>query len=113
MVDQAEILEHDTDAASQRVVRLAVGEQGVGIEQRNDAARRRFGQIDDFQQRRLARPADAGQKIKAASVELHRDVMQDFRIGAVALADVLQSDHARLRDPRSPAPPIPQDACDL
>src|ERR1700723_3771636 len=102
MIDQAEILEDDADAPAQPRMRGAVGGRSVGVEELDDATRWRLGKIDDLQQGRLAGPADTGQEIKPASIELQRNVAQDFRIGAVTLTDMLKSDHARLRD--SPVP---------
>src|ERR1700722_16848095 len=102
MIDQAEILEDDADAPAQPRVSGAVGGRSVVVEELDDATRRRLGKIDDLQQGRLAGPADTGQEIKPAGIELQRNVAQDFRIGAVTLTDMLKSDHARLRD--SPVP---------
>ena len=102
VLDEAEILKDDPHPASQGRMGGAVGRGDVGVEQADDAARRRFGQIDDLQQGCLAGAADPGQKIEAAGVEPQGNIAQDFGIGTVMLADLLQSDHATLRD----VPPI-------
>src|ERR1700735_933822 len=105
MIDEAKILKDDTDTAAQRRMRDPVGGRRVDVEQGNGSARGRLGQADDFKQRRLAGAADPRQEIKPTGIERQRDVVQDFRVGAVMLADVVQPDHACLRDsPKYPAP---------
>src|ERR1051325_10599526 len=50
LFDQAKILEHDPDPPPQRGAGIAVETSGVRLEQAYLAARRRFGQADQFEQ---------------------------------------------------------------
>ncbi len=62
MIEQAEILEHDADPTADRGKVPAPRRRHVVAEERDKAARGWFGDINEFQQRRLAGARKTGQK---------------------------------------------------
>ena len=78
-------------SASLRQGRDVVAEQG------DQAARRLQRQEQQPQQRGLAGAGRAGEELERMRLDAEGEVAQDLRPQAVAQADILESDHARLR----------------
>ena len=98
MVEQAEILEHDADAAAQR--RRPRPSISVATSWPNRVIRPRVGlqrQEQQAQQRGLAGAGGAGEELEGMRLDAEGEVAQDLRPQAVAQADILESDHAPLR----------------
>jgi hypothetical protein len=95
MRNQAEILEYDADPAPQGR-KLAPRQAGqILAEQRNQAARRALGHIDQAQQGGLAGARRAGEEMERARLEAQGDVAQHLRPPAVSHADILEPHHRR------------------
>src|SRR5690606_34229515 len=71
----------------------------VCAEHPDDPARGSLREVEHLQKRRLARAAGAGQEIEAARIKGECDVAQDFPLGPVAQADVVELDDAPLPPP--------------
>ena len=93
MIEQPELLEHDTDAPAQRRQFVALRQRDIAVEQGYEAVGRTGSEINQFQQRGFTGAAGAGQEMERTGFEFERHVMQDFRPEAVAHADILESDH--------------------
>ena len=90
MPDQAEVLEHDPDAAAilrQRLTRR-VGE--LVAEQANTAAGRPLRHIEQFEKRGLARAGRPREEIEATLAEAKVEVAQHFGARAVAQTDAVE-----------------------
>ena len=98
VIEQAEILEHDADAAAQRRQRiLAPAWRRRG---RTWVIRPRVGLSDRKRSRSsevLPAPDGPGEELEGMRLDAEREVAQDLRPQAVAQADVLESDHTPLR----------------
>ena len=90
MVEQAEILEHDADAALQAAGLGAVELRRVAAENHDPATRDRLGQGQDAQQRGLAGDARPHEEVEAAGGKAQPDVAQHLGTVAVAHRDVLK-----------------------
>ena len=97
MVEQAEILEHDADAAAQRRHRVLRQRGDVVAELGDQPARRLEREKQQAQQRGLAGAGRAGEELEGMRLDAEREVAQDLRPQAVAQAYILESDHPRLR----------------
>ena len=97
MVEQAEILEHDADAAAQSRHRVARQRRDVMAELGDQPARRLERQEQQAQQRGLAGAGGAGEELEGMRLDAEREVAQDLRPHAVAQAHILESDHTLLR----------------
>src|ERR1700679_1283819 len=93
MVEQPEILKHDPDTPPDgRQVPAPSGSQ-FGAKQGYQAARRRFGDIDELELGGFARPRQAGQEGERAWLQRETDIAQHFRPGAIAHADIFKANH--------------------
>jgi len=92
MVDQPKILKDDADAPPQRRQNAPGRRRDVVAEKRYQSARRALGKIHQAQQRRFARAAGAGQKVKRPRLQAKGNVMEDFLSKTVSHADVLKPD---------------------
>jgi hypothetical protein len=90
MREQAEILEHHADAATEARQARAAELHDILAEQPDAAARRTLGQIEHLEQRRLARTGRAGEEIKSPLREAEAQVRQRLGAGAVSQADILE-----------------------
>ena len=88
--EQAEILEHHPDPAAEARQALARERHRILAEQAGSAAGRALRQIQQLQQRGLARPRCPGQEIERARLERERHVAQRLRAGAVAQPHILE-----------------------
>ena len=93
MLQQAEILEDDADAAPQRRDVAAADRGGILVEDAHAAPRRAERQEQEAEQRRLARAGGAGDELERARRDVKRHVAQDFRPEPVAKADIFEADH--------------------
>ena len=94
MVEQAEILEHDADAAAD-VRQVAAGERGgVAAEHADQPARRLQRQKQQAQQRGLAGAGGASQKLERVWLYPEGEILQDFRSRTVSQTDILEADHS-------------------
>ena len=84
MVEQAELLEHHADAATQRRHGILVEARDVAAEEADHAARRLEGEQDQLQQRGLAGTGGAGEKLEALRLDAEGDVAQRLRTHPVA-----------------------------
>ena len=90
MTDQAEVLEHDSNAAAILRKRLSRRFGELVAEQANPAARRPLRQVEQLEQRSLACSRWPGEEIEAALAEAEVEIAQDFRSRAVAQADAVE-----------------------
>ena len=93
--DQPEVLENDADPPAEGGKQLARGVAELLVEQADAPARRPLGEVEQFQQRRLARARRPGEEIEAAAREPEIEVAQHFGIGAVAQPDAIEFDYGR------------------
>ena len=84
MTDQPEILVDHSDPAAEAGQRLARQVAQLLIEQSHPAAGRALRQIQQFEQRRLARARGAGEEIETAARQPEVDVAQHLGTRAVA-----------------------------
>src|SRR5262245_37512465 len=98
MVEQTEVLEHDADAAAQGRQRILAQAADVVTEQADEAAARLERDEQQAQQRALSGTRRAGQELERVGLDAKGQVPQDFGPQAVTQANVLESDHACLRD---------------
>ena len=97
MIEQAEILEHDPDAAAQIRDRILVERSGVAPEQRDQPAGRLQREQDQPQQRGLSGARRAGEELEALRPDREGDVLQDLGPEVVAQAHILETDQTRLQ----------------
>ncbi len=116
MRDEAKILEHDADPATQRGQARARHGDGILAEQPDEPAAGPLREIEKLEQRGLASPRGAGEEIKAAGIQREADVGQRLRARAIAQTDILELHDARHRDPKrsldlpfAPSPPSHSD----
>src|SRR5579859_3856806 len=93
MIEQSEILEHHSNAPADGGKIPAPCRCHVFAEQGYQAARWGLGDIDELQERRLARAGKTGQKGKRTSFQGECDVAQDFWPRAISHADIFKSNH--------------------
>jgi hypothetical protein len=91
VVEQAEILEHDADAAAQERQFAAGDSRPVLAEDGDQPARRAQRQEEQAQQRRLARAGRAGQELEGAFGDVEGDVPQDLRPHPVSQPDIFEA----------------------
>src|SRR6476469_7098644 len=120
MADQAEVLEHDPDAAAKAGQRVALGVAQFLVEQADPAARRALGQIKQLEQRGLARAGRAGEEVETAAGQPEIEVAKHLAPRPVAQADPVEFGNRRqetrllppvLEGPcRTPAAALPSEA---
>ena len=93
MVEQPEILIDDADAPPDIGQFVARDGGEVPLEDIDQAPGRPMGQIHQFQQGRLARPACPHQEVKGARFQFERDIAQDFGARAIPHADIFEPNH--------------------
>src|SRR5207253_2327307 len=93
VIEQAEVLEYDAHAAAKRGKGGALCRRKVVSKQRDEAARRRFGEVHEPQERALARARCSGEEGEGARIEAKRHVAQDFWSCAVTHPDVFEAKH--------------------
>ena len=93
MIQQPEILEHHPDAAAEGRQVAAPGGGQFGAEQGDQAPAGRLGDIDQLQQRGLARARKAGQEGERARLQRETDIAQHFGARAIAHADIFKANH--------------------
>ena len=91
VVEQPEVLEHDADPPPQRRQFRPLQRCHVMAEHGDEAARRAVGKVHEAKQRRLAGAAGAGQEMERPRFQCEADIAQHFRPGAVAHADILET----------------------
>ena len=96
MIEQAEILEDDADAAAQIGDRILAEVCRVGIEQRDEAAGRLQRQQDEPQQSRLSGARGAGQELERPRLDLEADILEDLGSHSISQADIFESDQMNL-----------------
>src|SRR5262245_21295329 len=96
VVEQSEILEHDTDTPPQR--RQCVLAQGGNVmtEQRDQAARGPQRKKQEAQQRRLAGAGGAGEELERMRIDAEGEVTQNLGAEVVAQSHMLESDQMSL-----------------
>ena len=95
MADQPEVLEDHADPAAEGGQRLARRVAQFLAEQADPAARRALGEVEQFEQRGLARARRAGEEIEAAAAQPEVEVAQHLGAGAVAQAHPVEFDDRR------------------
>jgi hypothetical protein len=91
VIDQAEILENHTQTAAEgRQLRARLGDY-IASEHADRAARRTLREIEQFQQRGLARPARAGEEIEPTGKQSEGQIAQNLTVRAVAKADIVEA----------------------
>ena len=90
MADQAEILEHDPDAAAKLRQCIARRVAELFAEQADPAPRRPLRQIEQLEQRGFARARRAGEEIEAPAGQPELEVAQDLGARAKAQADAVE-----------------------
>ena len=90
MPDQPEILEDDADAAAVVGQRIARRIGHLLAEQSNPAAGRPLGEVEQLEERCLARTRRTGEEVEAAFGQPEIEVAQDFGARAVAQADAVE-----------------------
>ena len=88
--DQAEVLEHHADAAAEGRQSVALRLAQFLPEQVDAAARRALREVEQPEQRGLARAGRAGEEIEAAAAKLEVEVAQHFGARAVTQADAIE-----------------------
>src|SRR5947209_3462375 len=84
MIEQAEILEDDADAAPEPGDRVLVERGRLFAEQADQSARRLQRQENELQQRRLAGAGGAGQELKALRLDVEAEIVEDLVAHPVA-----------------------------
>src|SRR3546814_19569849 len=103
MRHQPEILEHHADAATEAGQALAGQRHHILPEQADDAPAGPLGEVEQLQQRRLARARRAGQEIETAAGERKAYVGQRLAIQTIAQADICELADGRQASISSPA----------
>lgn len=103
MRDQPKVLKNDADAAAKARQALAGERHHILSEQPDDAATGALGEVEELQQRRLARARRAGQEIEAAAMQREADVGQRFAVQTIAQADIFELDDRRHVSMNAPA----------
>src|SRR3546814_18717101 len=103
MRHQPEILEHHADAATEAGQALAGQRHHILPEQADDAPAGPLGEVEQLQQRRLARARRAGQEIETAAGERKADVGPRLAIQTIAQADISELDDGRHATISAPA----------
>src|SRR5579885_1393301 len=93
MVEQAEILENDADAAPQ--LGAALGRKGGDVlaENEDEPPGRPERHEQEAQKRRLSGPRGSGQEVEGPGKHVEGDVAQNLRAGAVAQPDIVKANH--------------------
>ncbi len=94
MREETEVLEDDPDAASERGQLDAPQDRDIAVEQGNDAARGAMREVQQLQQRRLARATRTEEEVERAGFEREADVAEYFGTRAVAHPDVLETNQS-------------------
>ena len=96
MIEQPEILKHDSDLPAH--TRDCVGLQCryVVAEQRDQTTRRFEGKKQKPEKAGFSRTRWSGQELERAFVDAKGDIPQHFRAHAIAKADIFESDQASL-----------------
>jgi hypothetical protein len=92
MPDQGEILEHHPDPAAKPGQPLARHRDDILAEQPDEAPARPLGEIEQLQQRGLARAGRARQKIETALAQREGQVGKRFSARPVAQTDIVELD---------------------
>ena len=90
MADEAEVLEHDADAAAERRQRFARRFAQLRTEQANPSAGRPLGKVKQLQKRGLSCARWSGEEVEASVCEPEIEVTQHFGTRAVAQADAVE-----------------------
>jgi hypothetical protein len=90
--DEAEILEDDSDPAAESRQAPARHGDDVLAEQFDQATARPLGEVEQSQERRLARARGPGEEIESALAQREAEVRQRLRSGPVAKADIVELD---------------------
>ena len=90
MIEQAEILEDDADAAAQQRQFAARDGRNVAVEHADQAARRLQRHEQQAQKRRLAGARGAGQELERLFRNVEGQVPEDFRAHAVTQTDIFK-----------------------
>src|SRR5580692_4066389 len=98
VVEQAEILEHQADAAAQRGAAVLGERRRILVEHGDQAAGRLERQEQHPQQRGLAGARGAGEELERFGVDAEGQVAQNLGASPVAQADIFEADHAVLRN---------------
>lgn len=101
MVEQAEILKHRANLAAHFGQGCARHGGNILAEHFDNPACGAFAKVQEFQQRCLARTAEAGQEVERAFFKLEADIVQNLRPCMVPQTDVREFDqsHNALRFP--------------
>ena len=105
MADEAEILEHHADAAAEGGQQVARGVGQFLAEQADPAARRALREVEQFEQRGLARARRAGEEIELPRAKPEVEIAQHFAARAVAQANAVKFDDRAQRS-RSLTPAV-------
>src|SRR5262245_11770151 len=100
VVEQAEILEHDADAAAQDRQRILAQGRDVVTEQRDQPPRWFQRNEQQAQQRALAGARGSGEELKRLGLDAETQVPQHLGPQPITQTDILESNHARLRASR-------------
>ena len=90
--DQPKVLEHHPKPAAKAGQAFARQGDRIGSEHPDHPARGPLRQIEQLEQRGLARAARPGQEVKAARKQRERDIAEHFAVGAIAQPDIVELD---------------------
>jgi hypothetical protein len=90
MAEQAEVLEHNADAAPEDRERLSRRIAQLLAEQPDPAPRRPLREIEQLEQRGLARARRTGEEIEPAVVQPEVEIAQDLGPGSVPKPDAIE-----------------------
>lgn len=91
VVDESEVLEHDTDLLAQFRQFCARSDRHILIKHVDEAPCRSKRQIHQLEECRFARAAGARQEVERARGKLEADIAQNFRADAISHADVFEA----------------------
>ena len=97
MGDEPEILEDDADPPPEAGQALPRHGDDVLAEQFDQAAARPLGEVEELEERGLARARRAGEEVEAAVAQREAEVRQRLRSRAIAQPDIVELDDAAAR----------------
>src|SRR5208282_1047762 len=98
VVEETEVLEDEADPASQRRTAILAERRGILVEHRDQTACRPQRQEQHAKERRFAGAGWSGEELERLNVNTEGQVAQNLRAEPIAQADILESDHAVLRN---------------